>query len=61
VLNYSDGKHSLQDISRISGITFKQIKQAAKLLQEKELLKQCFTERNWFGRDETYGTGKFKK
>jgi aminopeptidase-like protein len=40
ILNYSDGKHSLQDISLLSGVDFKQIKQAAELLQEKKLLKQ---------------------
>ena len=40
VLNYSDGQHSLRDISLRSGIDFKQIKQAAKLLQAKKLLKQ---------------------
>ena len=40
VLNYSDGKHSLRDISLRSGIDFKQIKQAAKLLQAKKLLKR---------------------
>ena len=40
VLNYSDGKHSLRDISLLSGIDFKQIKQAAELLKAKKLLKQ---------------------
>ena len=40
VLNYSDGKHSLRHISLRSGIDFKQIKQAAKLLHEKKLLKR---------------------
>ncbi|KFM15035.1 hypothetical protein AAA799O18_00243 [Marine Group I thaumarchaeote SCGC AAA799-O18] len=40
VLNYSDSKHSLRDISLKSGIDFKQIKQAAELLQEKKLLKR---------------------
>ena len=40
VLNYSDGKHSLRHIALRSGIDFKQIKQAAKLLHEKKLLKR---------------------
>ena len=40
ILNYSDGKHSLYDISLRSGINFKQIKQIAELLQKKKLLKQ---------------------
>jgi len=40
VLNYSDGKHSLRDISLRSGIDFKQIKQTAELLQDKKLLKR---------------------
>jgi len=40
ILNYSDGKHSLHDISLRSGINFKQIKQVAELLQKKKLLKQ---------------------
>ena len=40
VLSYADGKHSLRDISLRSGIDFKQIKQAAKLLQTKKLLKR---------------------
>ena len=40
ILNYSDGQHSLRDISLRSGIDFKQIKQAAKLLESKKLLKQ---------------------
>ena len=40
VLNYSDGKHSLRHISLRSGIDFKQIKQTAKLLHEKKLLKR---------------------
>jgi aminopeptidase-like protein len=40
ILNYSDGKHSLHDISLRSGINFKQIKQIAELLQKKKLLKQ---------------------
>jgi len=40
VLNYSDGKHSLRDITLRSGIDFKQIKQTAELLHEKKLLKR---------------------
>jgi aminopeptidase-like protein len=40
VLNYSDGKHSLRHIALRSGIDFKQIKQTAKLLHEKKLLKR---------------------
>ena len=40
ILNYSDGKHSLRDISLRSEIDFKQIKQTAELLHEKKLLKR---------------------
>ena len=40
ILSYADGKHSLRDISLRSGIDFKQIKQVAKLLQTKKLLKR---------------------
>ena len=40
ILNFSDGKHSLRHISLRSGIDFKQVKQAAKLLHEKKLLKR---------------------
>lgn len=39
VLNFSDGKHSLLDIAIRSGINFKQIKEAADLLQASRLLK----------------------
>ena len=40
ILNYSDGKHSLRHIALRSGIDFKQIKQTAKLLHKKKLLKR---------------------
>ena len=40
ILNYSDGKHSLRDISLRSEIDFKQIKQTAELLHKKKLLKR---------------------
>ena len=40
ILNYSDGKHSLRNISLKSGIDFEQIKQTAELLHEKKLLKR---------------------
>jgi len=40
VLNYSDGKHSLRNISLKSGIDFEQIKQTAELLHERKLLKR---------------------
>jgi len=39
VLNLSDGKHSLLDIARRSGITFQAIKQAADALEHANLLK----------------------
>ena len=38
-LNLSNGKNSLLDISIISGITFKEIKKAAEILKNKNLLK----------------------
>ena len=40
VLNYSDGRHSLQDISKKSGINFDQIKGAADALVNCNLLKE---------------------
>ena len=40
LLNYSDGKHSLHDITLRSGIDFKEIKQTAELLRVKKLLKR---------------------
>jgi len=40
LLSYSDGKHSLHDITLRSGIDFKEIKQTAELLHEKKLLKR---------------------
>ena len=40
ILSYSDGKHSLRNISLKSGIDFEQIKQTAELLREKKLLKR---------------------
>jgi len=40
ILNYSDGKHSLLDISDISGIKFEQIKKAADALVNCNLLKE---------------------
>ena len=43
ILNYSDGRHSLHDISLRSGINFKQIKQIAELLHKKKLLKRILS------------------
>ena len=43
ILNYSDGKHSLQDISKKSGIHFDQIKSVAEILVEHNLLKEVRT------------------
>jgi aminopeptidase-like protein len=40
VLNYSDGKHSLLDIAKRSGLKFQVIRDAADLLFENELLAQ---------------------
>ncbi len=40
VLNFSDGKHSLEGISEKSGLGFEEIKKAAEILEEKELLKK---------------------
>ncbi len=40
VLNYSDGKHSLLDIAEMSGLNFKQLKQAADALERVDLLKK---------------------
>jgi len=41
VLNLCDGKHSLLDISERSGLSFLAIREAADLLGEKALLKDC--------------------
>jgi len=43
ILNYSDGKHSLQDISKKSGIDFDQIKSVAETLVDCNLLKEMGT------------------
>ena len=40
VLNYSDGLHSLYDISELSGYDFEQIKNAADALEGCDLLKE---------------------
>ena len=40
VLNFSDGYHSLNDISKKSSLSLKLLKQASKLLIEKNLLKK---------------------
>ena len=41
VLNYSDGEHSLLDIAEQSGITFREVRQAADLLFDHNLLVPC--------------------
>jgi aminopeptidase-like protein len=41
VLNFSDGQHSLLDISERAGLPFETIRQAAELLERHELLKSC--------------------
>jgi len=38
-LNYSDGEHSLTDISFLSGLNLKIIVEAADMLIEKQLIK----------------------
>ena len=41
VLNYSDGEHSLLDIAEQSGTPFREVRQAADLLFEHDLLVPC--------------------
>ena len=41
VLNFSDGDHSLLDIAERSAISFREIRQAADLLQRHDLLALC--------------------
>ena len=40
VLNFSDGIHSLEDISKKSGLSLELLKKSAKILVEKKLLKK---------------------
>lgn len=40
ILNYSDGNHSLKDISKISGLPIKLLKNSSQLLLKKSLLKK---------------------
>lgn len=44
VLNFSDGEHSLLDISERSGIAFTKIKEAAELLRKHDLLEEILAE-----------------
>ena len=40
ILNFSDGNHSLEDISELSNIELKVIKKSAEILEKKNLLKK---------------------
>ena len=40
VLNYSDGKHSLNDIAKLSKINLEMIKKSAAVLEHNKLLKK---------------------